>query len=62
MAVLLCAYGILVPALSWPLIGMVWAYVLVWMVVMDGVKLLYNAAMTRREKNSTALTRPIAQS
>ena len=62
VAVLLCAYGILVPALSWPLIGMVWAYVLVWMVVMDGVKLLYNAAMTRREKNSTALTRPIAQS
>jgi hypothetical protein len=29
----LCAYGVLVPALPWPMIGLVWAYVLVWMVV-----------------------------
>jgi H+-transporting ATPase len=38
-AVLMCGFGWLVPALPWPLIGMVWVYNLVWMVVQDIAKL-----------------------
>ena len=35
VAVLMCAYGILVPQLPWPAIGAVWLYVVAWMVVLD---------------------------
>ena len=38
-AVLMCGFGLLVPSLSWTVIGLVWAYNLVWMVVQDIVKL-----------------------
>ncbi len=38
-AVLMCGFGWLVPVLPWDLIGWVWVYNLVWMVVQDGVKL-----------------------
>jgi H+-transporting ATPase len=38
-AVLMCGFGLLVPALSWTVIGLVWAYNLVWMLVQDVVKL-----------------------
>ncbi len=42
-AVLMCGFGWFVTALPWVLIGLVWIYLLVWMVVLDGVKLaLYN--------------------
>ena len=33
VAVLMCAYGVLVPQLPWLMIGVVWAYVLVWTLV-----------------------------
>jgi len=38
-AVFMCALGWLVPALPWKVIGWVWAYNLVWMVIQDVVKL-----------------------
>ena len=38
-AVFMTAYGWLVPELTWPLIGIVWAYNLAWMLVQDVVKL-----------------------
>jgi H+-transporting ATPase len=44
VAVLMCAYGVLVPALPWPLIGVVWLYVIVWTILTDIVKLIFNAA------------------
>ncbi len=60
VAVLICAFGIgLVPPLPWIMIGFVWVYVLVWMVVMDWVKLLYFAIADRREAGSI-ITKPIA--
>jgi H+-transporting ATPase len=62
VAVLMCAYGILVPRLPWPLIGMVWLYVLVWMIVLDGVKLLYLRIEAQREAPETGLTQPIGGS
>ena len=39
IAVLMCSQGWLVPPLSWRIIGFVWAYNLVWMIVQDVVKL-----------------------
>jgi H+-transporting ATPase len=41
VAVVMCAFGILVPALPWTLIGIVWAYVIVWTILTDLVKLAY---------------------
>jgi H+-transporting ATPase len=42
VAVLMCAFGILVPALPWTLIAIVWAYVIVWTILTDLVKLAFN--------------------
>ncbi|HKN28982.1 MAG TPA: hypothetical protein VJY34_14280, partial [Roseiarcus sp.] len=41
VAVLMCAFGILVPALPWTLIGIVWAYVIAWTILTDLVKLAF---------------------
>src|SRR5947209_3120300 len=38
-AVLMCSQGWLVPSLSWRIIGFVWGYNLVWMILQDIVKL-----------------------
>jgi len=38
-AVLMCGFGWFVVALPWTVIGLVWVYMLVWMIVLDGVKL-----------------------
>ena len=35
----MCSQGWLVPALPWGIIGFVWAYNIVWMIVQDIVKL-----------------------
>ncbi|MBW2353883.1 MAG: hypothetical protein JRF51_11755 [Deltaproteobacteria bacterium] len=39
LAVLMCAWGWLVPPLPWALIGLVWAYNFVWMFIQDLVKM-----------------------
>jgi H+-transporting ATPase len=56
IAVLMCAYGVLVPALPWALIGVVWVYVLAWTILTDVVKLIFNAivAAPSRETPLTA--------
>jgi H+-transporting ATPase len=38
-AVFMCSQGWLVPALRWRIIGFVWAYNVIWMIVQDVVKL-----------------------
>jgi H+-transporting ATPase len=38
-AVFMCSEGWLVPSLSWGMIGLVWAYNIVWMIIQDVVKL-----------------------
>jgi H+-transporting ATPase len=60
VAALMCAFGILVPELPWSLIGVVWLYVLVWMVVIDLVKLVYYGIWTRRDVDRPPLRNPIA--
>jgi H+-transporting ATPase len=62
VAVLMCAYGVLVPALPWPLIGVVWLYVIVWTILTDIVKLIFNAANAPEQPQPlTALAMPIRQ-
>jgi H+-transporting ATPase len=39
LAVLMTGFGWLVPALAWKVVGLVWGYNLVWMVIQDGIKL-----------------------
>jgi len=61
VAVLMCAYGLLVPALPWALIGVVWVYVIAWTILTDVAKIIFNAivAAPRRETPLTALASPI---
>jgi H+-transporting ATPase len=40
VAVLMCAFGLLVPAIPWKLIGWVWLYNLAWMLVLGGARLI----------------------
>lgn len=62
VAVLICAFGVFMPALPWLMIGLVWAYVLVWMVVIDIVKQIYFKIVDRRSATSSKLTQSIANS
>jgi H+-transporting ATPase len=39
LAVLICGFGWFVPAIPWSAIGLVWIYMLIWMVALDLVKL-----------------------
>lgn len=58
VAALLCAYGVLVPALPWKLIGLVWAYNLAWMFVQDLAKLaIYHELALRAAKATPFLAR-----
>jgi H+-transporting ATPase len=40
VAMSMCAYGWLVPALPWRIIGLVWVYNLIWMLIQDVAKLM----------------------
>src|SRR5208283_3691442 len=52
-AALMCGFGLGVPALPWTIIGLVWAYILIWMVGQDLVKL---AVYKEEENRTTKLT------
>ena len=48
LAVVMCAFGILVPQLSWTLIGLVWVYNLAWMFLLGAVRLGTEALLDHR--------------
>ena len=48
-AVLMCGFGWFVTALPWTVIGLVWMYMLVWMFVLDQVKLAINHTLNQGE-------------
>ena len=57
-AVLMCGLGWLVPPITWKLIGWVWVYNLVWMVILGGVRLAterFANYRTVRQQRSLAL-------
>ncbi|MEM7025275.1 MAG: plasma-membrane proton-efflux P-type ATPase, partial [Pseudomonadota bacterium] len=64
-AVFMCAFGWLVPALPWTLIGLVWVYVIVWMFILDGAKLLLHRLIENRaehhQKFLHAVNQPLNQ-
>jgi H+-transporting ATPase len=62
VAVLMCAYGVLVPHLPWLMIGVVWAYVLIWMVILDVVKLIFFRETEQREAAPATLCATLAAS
>ena len=48
VAVLMCGFGWLVPLLSWRIIGYVWGYIIVWMLIQDLFKLGLYALLENR--------------
>jgi H+-transporting ATPase len=60
VAVLMCGFGLLVPALPWILIAWVWAYNLVWMVFLDTVKLMFYWALETQHRSLWSLFRHYA--
>ncbi|MFH3478341.1 plasma-membrane proton-efflux P-type ATPase [Xanthobacter variabilis] len=54
-AIFMCAFGWFMPALPWLLIGVVWGYCLVWMVIMDVVKLFYFRIVNARDRKSSII-------
>jgi H+-transporting ATPase len=56
----MCGFGVLVPSIPWVVIGLVWAYVLVWMLIIDAVKCLFFWEMDRRESETAVAEKPVA--
>ena len=48
VAVLMCGFGWLVPPLPWDLIGYVWVYIILWMIIQDLLKLGLYALLENR--------------
>jgi H+-transporting ATPase len=61
VAVLMCGFGWLVPALPWRIIGWVWVYNLVWMVALDVVKLALYRIVEGRGAGTVSLTKKFKQ-
>lgn len=55
IAVLICAYGVLVPALAWWGIGLVWVYNIAWMFVLDVIKVGARKFVEHRRKSGPLL-------
>ena len=51
LAIFMCGLGWLVPAVPWALIGLIWAYALVWMLILDLAKLGMNALIENRAEH-----------
>lgn len=55
VAVLLCGLGIFVHQLPWIIIGLIWIYMLVWMVVLDLIKLALYRRLAARDRAGQGL-------
>jgi H+-transporting ATPase len=49
LAVMICGFGWFVPAIPWTIIELVWAYMLAWTLVLDGVELTCPQDMSPKE-------------
>lgn len=63
LAVLMCGFGWFVPAISWTLIGWVWAYLLIWLVVLGIVRIaterLMDNRLARRTRSAEIVNTPL---
>lgn len=60
IAALLCGFGstwLMIPALPWALIGLVWLYNLVWMVVLDVIKLITYRTLAHRGMRAATMSK-----
>ena len=53
-ATAVCAFGLIVPSLSWRLIAIVWGYNLIWMLILDSAKLVLHRELNLRNEGRTA--------
>ena len=47
LAIVMCGFGLLVTAIPWTVIGLIWVYMLVWMVVLDVAKQVLHRRIDR---------------
>lgn len=63
LAVLMCGFGWFVPAISWTLIGWIWAYLLIWLVVLGIVRIaterLMDDRLARRTRSAEIVNAPL---
>lgn len=63
LAVLMCGFGWLVPAISWTLIGWIWVYLLIWLVVLGIVRIaterLMDDRLARRTRSAEIVNAPL---
>lgn len=63
LAVLMCGFGWLVPAISWTLIGWIWVYLLIWLVVLGIVRIateqLMDNRLPRRTRSAEIVNAPL---
>jgi H+-transporting ATPase len=59
VAALMAANGWLLTPISWGLIGFIWAYNLVWLVVIDAIKVALYHHYDARELGQPALAMPL---
>lgn len=62
VVVLLCGFGLLVPALPWIFIGLVWVYNIIWMVVLDILKWGVYRTTEFRARHQQLLSKVVNQS
>jgi H+-transporting ATPase len=62
VALLMCGFGWLVPAIPWTLIGWVWAYNIAWMFVLGGVRLIAERFATYRTVRQARSVHIVSQS
>ncbi|MBL6653691.1 MAG: hypothetical protein ISP49_19005, partial [Reyranella sp.] len=63
VAALMCAFGWLVPAISWHTIAAIWAYNIAWMFVLGAVRIATERTIdnrtTARLRSATLVTQPL---
>ena len=57
LAVLMCGFGWLVPAIPWTTIGWIWVYLLVWLCLLGVVRIATERAIDNRLRHRQRLTR-----
>jgi H+-transporting ATPase len=61
VAVLMCGFGWLVPAIPWTLVGWVWAYNIAWMFVLGPVRLITERFATYRTARQARSVRLVSE-
>ena len=62
-AALMCGFGLLVPAIPWTLIGWVWLYLAIWLLILGAVRMIYDRFASyrtaRHQKSVETVNQPL---